>query len=172
MSADGSIIVGNSYRSFPNGKTAFRWENGEMVGLGALPGHEWSEAKAVSANGSVIVGTSATGGRSDPFRWENGSMVALGEVYPHVGARASAVNADGSVIVGISHWPFIWTTDEGIRRLDEVLVEDHGLDLTGWELLSAVAISDNGRTIVGLGRNPDGVTEAWIARLHGRAHTP
>jgi hypothetical protein len=60
----------------------------------------------------------------------------------------------------------------GMRRLDEVLVDDHGLDLTGWELLSAVAISDNGRTIVGLGYNPNGALEGWIARLHGKAHTP
>src|SRR5262249_29619862 len=40
-----------------------------------------------------------------------------------------------------------------------------GHDLTGWTLNLASAISADGRTIVGLGRNPAGQLEAWVARL-------
>jgi len=46
-----------------------------------------------------------------------------------------------------------------------VLVDDYGLDLTGWKLWKATAISDDGLTIVGSGENPNGETEAWIAYL-------
>ena len=49
-----------------------------------------------------------------------------------------------------------------MRELD-VLLEDLGLDLSGWRLSNARGISDDGLTIVGNGTNPSGVTEAWIA---------
>jgi hypothetical protein len=44
-----------------------------------------------------------------------------------------------------------------------VLVDYHGLDLTGWTLEFARAISDDGTVIAGYGLNPQGGTEAWIA---------
>jgi len=42
-------------------------------------------------------------------------------------------------------------------------LEQLGLDLTGWTLEEATAISDDGRAIVGYGTNPDGFTEGWYA---------
>jgi probable HAF family extracellular repeat protein len=55
ISADGSVVVGTSYR----GAEAFRWTEADgMVGLGHLPGEgAASSALGVSADGSVIVGT-------------------------------------------------------------------------------------------------------------------
>ncbi len=50
-----------------------------------------------------------------------------------------------------------------MRNLQGVLVNDYGLDLTGWTLTYAEGISDNGLTVVGFGTNPSGDTEAWIA---------
>ena len=41
----------------------------------------------------------------------------------------------------------------------------YGLDLTGWDLLSASAISADGRHLVGYGSNPDGFTEAWLVTI-------
>jgi hypothetical protein len=46
-----------------------------------------------------------------------------------------------------------------------MLVDEFGLDLTGWTLTSAAGISDDGLTIMGNGVNPDGKSEAWIAVL-------
>jgi hypothetical protein len=56
---------------------------------------------------------------------------------------------------------FVWDEPNGLRALAEVLVDDYGIDLTGWTLTSARGISADGRTIVGFGTNPDGFTEAW-----------
>lgn len=45
------------------------------------------------------------------------------------------------------------------------MVDDHGLDLTGWQLWSANSVSDDGLAIAGYGTNPSGNIEAWIAVL-------
>jgi hypothetical protein len=52
-----------------------------------------------------------------------------------------------------------------MRDLQKVFAEDYGLDLTGWRLTRASAISGDGDTIAGYGVNPDGNTEAWIAHI-------
>ena len=51
-----------------------------------------------------------------------------------------------------------------MRNLHTVLHDGLGYGLTGWALASPEDISDNGQTIVGMGNNPGGNTEAWIAR--------
>ncbi len=152
VSANGSVIVG--------GAPAFRWtaEHG-MVGLG--PG----TAYGVSADGSVIVGVSV----GEPFRWtEATGMVSLGGPY----GAAYGVSADGSVVVGEgSDGAFIWDATNGMRDLRDVLVNDFGLDLTGWALVSAQGVSGDGLTIVGWGEYayssfPPAVrVEAWIAHI-------
>ena len=55
ISADGSVVVGQSYSS--SGREAFRWTaDGGMTGLGDLPGGTFSsDAYGVSADGSVAV---------------------------------------------------------------------------------------------------------------------
>ena len=52
-----------------------------------------------------------------------------------------------------------------MRSLHELLANNYGLDLTGWQLGPARGISSDGATIVGYGINPAGMTEAWIASL-------
>jgi len=58
-----------------------------------------------------------------------------------------------------------------MRSLQTVLVNDFGLDLTGWTLILAQAVDDDGLgmsdsiSIVGYGTNPDGDQEAWLARI-------
>ena len=52
-----------------------------------------------------------------------------------------------------------------MRSLQDMLVSDFGLDLTGWRLQGATAISADGQAIVGYGTNPNGQTEAWLAMI-------
>lgn len=182
VSADGSMIVGDSFSIFlesPDGRAeGFQWTQASgMVGLGELAGGElYSTATDVSADGSIVVGQSSSG----PFPtyeaviWDNGGITGLGDLP---GGRfisvARAVSGDGSVVVGSAdtgavpaydnNTAFIWDSLNGMRALQDVLQSEYGLDLSGWWLLDAKDISDDGRTIVGVGINPSGDTEAWIA---------
>jgi hypothetical protein len=59
----------------------------------------------------------------------------------------------------------IWDQLHGPRSLQEVLEDEFGLDLTGWDLTAATSVSGDGLTIVGYGTNPSGNREAWIATI-------
>ena len=181
VSADGSVVVGYGYSS-NGGKEAFRWTSAEgMVGLGNLAG--WtiptgnailSNAYAVSADGSVVVGISRSvlTTEFEAFRWTNaGGMVGLGDL-PGGSFRSGAVDvsADGSVVIGHSNTgsfnePFIWRASEGMRNLRSMLTVDLGLDLSGLTALNVEALSADGRTIVGWATNALGSIEPWVAYL-------
>jgi uncharacterized membrane protein len=199
VSSDGAIVVGSAaYRAFgmePSAiyyDEAFRWSdtNGnnqaepeELHGLGFLVPPQGifspsSEARAVSAYGSVVVGWSVNDAgylRDEAFRWTltnpdtgEGVMEGLGVLESEwIGfSYALDVSADGSIIVGTTGMTaFIWDESNGMRELKIVLETDYGLDLTGWTLISANGISADGLTIVGSGINPDGNPEAWIVTI-------
>lgn len=171
ITPDGSVIVGKS--SAAVGFEAFRWEAGVMVGLGDLPGGDVnSEAYGVTPDGSVIVGRGSVGANElNAFRWEAGVMVPLGDLPGgSVSSIAYDVADDGDTIVGsgvnnTGETATIWTSASGLRGLKDVLTNDYGLNLVGWHLINARSVSADGRTIVGVGRNPDGAAEAWIAHI-------
>ena len=55
--------------------------------------------------------------------------------------------------------------EETFAFLEDVLSDEYGLDLSGWRLSAANAISADGLTIVGAGFNPLGQIEAWLAHI-------
>lgn len=59
----------------------------------------------------------------------------------------------------------IWDAANGMQDLKGVLENTYGLNLTGWTLTGAYAISDEGSTITGTGGNASGNQEAWVARV-------
>jgi uncharacterized membrane protein len=209
-----------------------------MIGLGVLPGARRSEAYDVSADGSVVVGSSPGNDVASVFRWTTeAGMAGIGPPLPFgEGNIAHAVSADGSIVVGNAPGPFRWTTVDGFAylgagasfaygvsadgstvvgdgayvwteqtgaidiggdaaydvsadgsvavgawyggeaavwdlvsgehgRLKPVLEREYGLDLDGWMLFGARAVSDDGLTIVGSGLNPAGDPEAWRVTL-------
>lgn len=76
ISADGLTIVGMDFSG-----VIVRWTQATgMVGLRNLPGGDGGFATAVSADGSVIVGSAQnSAGHSEAFRWtQAGGMVGLG----------------------------------------------------------------------------------------------
>jgi probable HAF family extracellular repeat protein len=169
VSADGSAIVGQVTSFFPDEQSvAVVWRPAGLGFLGWLPGAPFlqSAARAVDADGSVIVGDSAAPGGYEAFRWTpRQGMMSLGEP-----SEAWDLSADGAVVVGrtrsfVAAEAFVWDPLHGLRSLRDVLVNDYGVDLTGWSLHHAPAISADGQTIVGSGTNPSGQLEGWIAHL-------
>lgn len=142
VSADGSAVVGTV--DLGDGRSeAFRWTMaGGMQLLGTLPEHAGSQASAISADGSVVVGTS-TGTSSEAFRWEADAMTGLGTP-----GLAGAVSSDGSVIAGIHAISpvmrsFRWTADEGVIDLGSVLINGSPTDL------NASGVSGDGSIVIG-----------------------
>lgn len=114
VNADGSVVVGYSNSADYSLGEAFRWvddgtADGTTTGLGILAGSiiQKSEAKDVSADGSVVVGSSG----SIAFRWEDGDpagMVSVKQLLVDGGVnmgewslyQAFGVSDDGNTIVG------------------------------------------------------------------------
>lgn len=176
VSADGSVVVGQSVNQ------AFRWTTSDgMQALNNLPNvGDRGNALAISADGLVIVGWAGDAsdiyGDKEAFRWEDGVAIGLGDLPGGLFySWANDVSADGSVVVGWStrapvllqgtEEAFIWDGDNGMRSIKDTLVNDCGLDLTGWTLYNATGVSYDGFTIVGEGINPNGFHEGWIATI-------
>lgn len=166
VSNDGTVIVGASHAGDGHYEP-FLWTAATgMVGLGFLPGHDDGRVGDLSGDGRAVVGQSA----NKAFLWTAGTgVVDISAGSGAISSDAYAVSGDGSVVVGRAYWesnnprPFIWDEAGGLRDLQDVLVTDYGLDLSGWTLISADGISDDGLTIVGFGRNPAGTTEGFVA---------
>jgi probable HAF family extracellular repeat protein len=103
VSSDGSVVVG-----LTNSGEAFRWTitTGVQV-LGA------GQARGISANGSVIVGSS----NDRAFRWVAGAgMQDIGPRDFNM-SEAYSVSADGSVVVGDAGGAFRWTVATGFQYI-------------------------------------------------------
>jgi uncharacterized membrane protein len=158
---------------------AFRWtEASGFAALGALepPPLDSSAARAISGDGTTIVGVSDRAGGEEAFRWTALTGVSgLGVLSPTVpSSAATAVSADGSIVVGTSVLPpsdtsFIWDAPGGMRSLQQLLVARGARCAAGWRSLRPTGISADGRIVAGSGTNPAGLSESWIADLGGPA---
>ena len=169
ISADGSVIVGQSDKNDGAAYYAFRWTSTSgMVELTQLCcGAPNSGANAVSLDGKIVVGYGQGYGSPHAVKWdENNFVTDLGSLNGDY-SSALAVNQDGTVIVGRTggslnmSQAFVWTPATGMKLLSTVLT-DAGIDFTGWTLREATAISANGRVIAGNGVNPSGKQEGWV----------
>jgi probable HAF family extracellular repeat protein len=172
LDADGSAAAGRA--SIPGAFRAFRWTVSDgMQNLGDFAGGEsYSEANGISADGSVVVGRGGATAGTEAFRWTAAEgMVPLGDLPGgNHHSVAYSTSADGSVIVGYSSSDsdlsaFVWDEVRGMRKLEDVLELELGLNLPGWNLITATAVSADGETIVGWGTNSAGRTEGWIATI-------
>ncbi|HJU03567.1 MAG TPA: putative Ig domain-containing protein, partial [Nitrospiraceae bacterium] len=181
VSADGAVVVGsgNTVTAFglPLGQQAFRWtQAGGMQSLGSLRVTSGgppapSEATAVSADGSVIVGWGVNdNGVRQVFRWTASTgMVGV----PIINAEQLAVSADGSVIVGRMiagtdglYDAFRWSQASGL----EVLPGLGGVLLDSRSV--ATDVSTDGTRVIGRAASPSDneaviwqrVNGAWMVR--------
>jgi probable HAF family extracellular repeat protein len=173
ISADGSVIVGRS--TSPYGSTAFRWTAQTGMKPFSLPGDamQFVLAYDVSADGSTAVGAGGSNvdGRGQAVRWSaDEGVVGLGRLHPDDAySEARGVSADGRVIVGVNANPgvaeaFVWTESMGMRSIRDMLIAG-GVDMTGWSLEYANAVSADGRVVVGYGSYRGGNSTAWLAVL-------
>jgi probable HAF family extracellular repeat protein len=173
--ANGSKVVGYSHNG-THGE-AFIWSRDRgMLGLGTLGG-SFSSARAISSDGTHVVGCSHNGANEEAFIWDKKTGIqGLGHLGANKLGKTSSVAYDvcvsGSKVVGYSYngsekEAFVWDRKTGMRSLKSVLSKC-GLNLKGWQLTEAKTISDDGLTIAGIGINPNGIQEAWMARLDAR----
>jgi probable HAF family extracellular repeat protein len=109
VSGDGESVVGfasSGLSSNPAGnEQAFKYTlNGDTYeALGTLTGGNWSIARALSSNGSVIVGQGDNAdGNYEAFVHQDGTMTGLGFLQGGSRSNATGVSADGTVIVGFA----------------------------------------------------------------------
>ena len=116
ISADGTAVIGYTHVTLERDgnpyttSQAFRWSADGWQVLGSLKadGTGYSDASAINADGSVIVGSAETDNQDifhynrQAFRWTSDGMVGLGTLRTNgIGySHATAVSADGSVVVG------------------------------------------------------------------------
>lgn len=164
VSADGAVVVGESASGLA-AREAFRWTHaGGMAGLGLLPGRLNSVAHAVSADGTTVVGN----GFSEGFRWTAATgMTSLGKLPGEFGSPAADVNADGRIVVGGRDGapgerilPFLWMPETGIVNLAQLLQTQYSLNVTDSQLGTVIAMSDDGRVIVGRSAQ-----QSWMVTL-------
>jgi len=189
LSFNGSVIVGGSANDVSGDGTVtigtdssegYLEKNGLRTWLGDLPGFDYrSNAAAVSADGTMVVGGSAAMINVDgqqietdlPFRWtEAEGMVAL---QPWTNGTATDISNPKLVIVGFGtatlgglNESYRWTPATGMKSVRELLLAE-GINVAamGWTLNSAKAVSADGRVIVGTGTKAGGNPQAWLAEL-------
>lgn len=132
------------------GQQGYHWDaSSGMKPVGVLSQQTvGSLGYGISGDGSVAVGSSYTDNGMTAYRWTAaGGIVSLGDLAGgKVESAAYAASGDGSVIVGYgttasSMRAFKWTSSTGMTALAM---------LSGENYSKAYAVSDDGKTIVGV----------------------
>lgn len=144
--------------------------------------------------GSVAIATNPGAPLFEPWLWSEATgLIHLGTVKGQRGGLidgqhyANDVSDDGSVVIGFDtlftlgeRWAFIWTKTGGIRMLQDyvrqytdaatrakICTAQRGAlqPCSKWDFATPAAISNDGKVIVGTGRNPAGNWEAFKVTL-------
>jgi uncharacterized membrane protein len=152
VSFDGGVIVGTSY--FQHSALGYRWtaETGTTA-LNIPPGFSDSVATDVSADGNIVIGQALVN-TANSWRY----------FFPW-GQSPILFEWNGEALLAQVSHATSWTPTNGTQLLLDVLKQEYGLadELNGWALISASAISANGRVIAGVGVNPAGAFQGWVA---------
>jgi uncharacterized membrane protein len=161
---DGSVAVGTQGNTVP-----MRWSaSAGMTALTIDP--TWANAAAtdVSTDGKVIVGWASKDWEllsgQVAVKWSGASLTPMAlSAASATSAVARGVSADGSVIVGSQGADaMVWDSAGGHTVKSLVGMTP---DLTAdWTLDRAVAVSDDGKVVVGIGTHQTH-SEAWIVHL-------
>jgi probable HAF family extracellular repeat protein len=127
---DRGQVVGTSW-SADGGPHAVRWEAGQVVALGPLPGGSHCEAYAVNNAGQVVGWSETADGETHAVRWADGGITDLG-------AFSAADINDRGQIVGWSDGTAVLWQDGGITDLGA---------LPGASESGATAINEAGQVV-------------------------
>lgn len=169
ISSDGATIAVSLAGAFLAPDLASYWT--QASGLVALPTpspHTDAGLADVNYNGTIFAGWASGAGSTRAVRWTDTGPQVFEPLTGYSHGRALAMHEYGDVIVGESTVGFgtdsawIWIEIFGLMRLSDYLTSE-GVDLTGWALDYAVAISDDGTAIVGHGLY-NGQQRAFVVR--------
>jgi probable HAF family extracellular repeat protein len=157
ISAVGDVLLFQQYGN------AFLWsEASGLQKLVNLTDDDYLDAKAINANGSVVVGVIEDDlGANQSFRWTKTSNEATTLAVPsgYQGSSANGVNAAGDVVIGTLHTDNYY---EQAYRWTEASGEMEALGtLSGGDYSSPTAVNTAGDVVVGLSRTSDGSMRAF-----------
>jgi uncharacterized membrane protein len=193
VSRDGSVIVGS--RPVAAQQMAFRWSaSGGFMDL-APSDATLTFATAKNSDGSVVWGTGRFSAVSQVFRWSTDQTSVVSflpvpatttDIRNSVEVRAASDTPErvacyvtglqketngenqgerlGSACFGVQLAANAPKDSPTIIDVASAL-QNLGVDLSGWKLTRSTSISSDGAVLVGNGIDPDGKSQAWIARL-------
>lgn len=166
-SANGSVLAGAW------GNSGFRWsESTGVETLAGLPGGgPVTQARSLSADGSIAAGFSQTSGplqRYRAVRWTSAGIQDLGLFDGGIETFGLGINAGGNAVVGYGrrsaggYRAILWTEAFGMVDLNSYL-PTQGISLNGMILDYAFAISADGTAIGGMGHmQTGGANFGWV----------
>lgn len=177
LSAAGSAFVATDARA-GGGFAGVRVVDGQgATDLGMLAGvFDATLPHAITRDASKVVGECAIA--AEPFTqglaflWEQGSGIrslsdfAGGQTL----SRASDISDDGTLIGGwgsevTGRRAAVWLNGGPILSAQNYLLGLGITGLQGWRLTEVSAISPDGLTLAGVGINPAGLNEGWVAHI-------
>ena len=132
-----------------------------------------SQASAVSADGLTLAGRafeSSLDSQVAVVWFRDGESREIGDLPGgKLRSDVSSVSGSGMVVGGYAtadrgQVAFVWTESLGQVPFEELLTVQ-GVTLNGWQLESLNDMSADGQWFCGMGVNPDGNHEAWVAKL-------
>ncbi len=183
VSADGAVVVGWDNNPMPSNYNSWRgacwYEEAERL----MHPYGWiGQTEATNGTGTAMVGRGHPASYRHAYLYtaSDGRIRDLGAIRRGLTAIqrdqentsiAYGVSDDTTVVVGSSGWmppldAFIWVNGTGkMQKLTTYLTEAGITGFEGWQLVVANSVSPDGKILAGVGINPSGLVEGWIAKL-------
>ena len=171
ISRDG-MLIGGFDEADTGPRRAVIWDenlNSTLLLVSSSNPEGIGEVLGINHDGSVVVGSNL----QESFIWTPTGGVTLSGPFGNFDSNlATATSDDGEVVVGLATtFPFdraatIWTPDDGMQSIKDVLIAYgvQGLDMINLD--SALAVSADGTVIVGWGFDFGGGSAiGWVATL-------
>jgi probable HAF family extracellular repeat protein len=169
ISPDGSLAVGRS-NSIPPTTLGARWSIATgLQALGNESGFIYTTARDASLNGTYIAGYHQLPStfQYKAFRLGPTGSIDLGDLPGGTGdTLADGISRDGQTVVGLGNFNFGLSGDQGFVWTPATGIRGIGF-LPGGNISQAVAVSGDGKVIVGDSNNASGVSLAFRSTPQG-----